>query len=239
MILTVVIAALLGAMINGLLIGGIGLSFFVVTLGSTAILTGVVNIWTGTETKYIDSALVGSIGVGHIAHIPVPIWIMLATFLIAYYVLRYTFFGRDIYAVGGNPQAARLAGLHVSRTLIAVYAITAGSAAVGSLIEAGRLGAASPLVGSDIPLQAAAAVLLGGTSFVGGVGGVVGTAVGVLFIGTLQNGLGIAGVSSFWQQVITGVILIAAVVIDWLRQNRPAFLSRRGEEPALEASVLD
>ena len=107
------------------------------------------------------------------------------------------------------------------------------------MIQAGRLGAASPLVGADIPLNSAAAVLLGGTSFVGGVGGVTGTAVGVLFIGTLQNGLSIAGVSSFWQEVVTGAILIAAVVIDWLRQNRPAFLSRRGEEPALEASVLD
>ena len=87
------------------------------------------------------------------------------------------------------------------------------------MIQAGRLGAASPIVGQSIPLDAAAAVLLGGTSFLGGVGGVTGTAVGVLFIGTLQNGLSIAGVSSFWQQVVTGVILIVAVAIDRLQQN--------------------
>ena len=96
-----------------------------------------------------------------------------------------------------------------------------GSArASAGVIQAGRLGAASPLVGADIPLNAAAGVLLGGTSFIGGVGGVTGTAVGVLFIGTLQNGLSIAGISSFWQEVVTGSILIAAVSFDRLQQSR-------------------
>ena len=90
------------------------------------------------------------------------------------------------------------------------------------------------------PFDAAAAVLLGGTSFAGGVGGVGGTAIGVLFLGDApERALGVGGVADYWQQIISGGILIAAVVIDWLRQNRPAFLSRRGEEPALEASVLD
>src|SRR5262249_34903481 len=100
-------------------------------------------------------------------------------------------------------------------------------AALGSVIQAGRLGAASPLVGTEIPLESAAAVLLGGTSFVGGVGSVVGTAVGVLFIGTLQNGLGIAGVSAFWQEVITGTILILAVLIARSRQDPSRFRLRR------------
>jgi len=90
---------------------------------------------------------------------------------------------------------------------------------IGGVIQAGRLGAASPLVGESTPLDAAAAVLLGGTSFLGGLGGVTGTAVGVLFIGTLQNGLSISGVSSFWQQVVTGVILILAIAIDLLQQT--------------------
>ena len=103
--------------------------------------------------------------------------------------------------------------------MISVYAIAGFGAALAGIIQAGRLGAASPLVGQDIPLSAAAGVLLGGTSFTGGVGGVTGTAVGVLFIGTLQNGLAIAGVSSFWQQVVTGVILIVAVGIDRLQQG--------------------
>ncbi len=105
-------------------------------------------------------------------------------------------------------------------------------AGLAGVIQAGRLGAASPQVGADIPLNSAAAVLLGGTSFIGGVGGVTGTAVGVLFIGTLQNGLSIAGISSFWQEIVTGAILIAAVSFDKLQQARGGRLFRpRTEAP--------
>jgi len=206
--------------VNGVLIGKVGLSFFVVTLGTLSLYQGIVNIWSGTETTYITSSFIDWFGFGTVLGIPSPIWIMLATYLIAFVVLRWTYFGRDVYAVGGNIEAARLSGINVSRTLIFVYGISGLTAALGGVIQAGRLGAASPIVGQSIPLDAAAAVLLGGTSFLGGVGGVTGTAVGVLFIGTLQNGLSISGVSSFWQQVVTGVILIVAVAIDRLQQNR-------------------
>lgn len=218
-VLCVAIGGLIGGGLNGVLIGRIGLSFFVVTLGSMAILRGAVNLWSGVETIYIDSKLIERIGVGEVVGFPVTIWIMLVTFLVAFYVLRFTYFGRDVYAVGGNIQAARLSGINVARTLIIVYAIAGGSAALATLIQAGRLAAASPLVGTELPLQAAAAVLLGGTSFIGGIGSVVGTAVGVLFIGTLQNGLGIAGVSAFWQDILTGSILILAVLIDRIREG--------------------
>ena len=216
---TLVAGALLGALVNGVLIGKVGLSFFVVTLGTLSLYQGIVNIWSGTKTTYITSSLIDWFGFGTVLGIPSPIWIMAATYLIAFVVLRWTYFGRDVYAVGGNIEAARLSGINVSRTLIFVYGITGLAAALGGIIQAGRLGAASPLVGASIPLDAAAAVLLGGTSFLGGVGGVTGTAVGVLFIGTMQNGLSISGVSSFWQQVVTGVILIVAVAIDRLQQN--------------------
>ena len=144
---------------------------------------------------------------------------MLGTFIVAFVILRWTYFGRDVYAVGGNSDAARLSGINVGWTLICVYAIAGLCAALAGVIQAGRLGAASPLVGADIPLDAAAGVLLGGTSFLGGVGGVTGTVVGVLFIGTLQNGLSIAGVQSFWQQIVTGAILIVAVGIDRIQQD--------------------
>ncbi len=216
---TLAAGALLGALVNGVLIGKVGLSFFVVTLGTLSLYQGIVNIWSGTKTTYITSPLIDWFGFGSIFGVPSPIWIMSATYLIAFVVLRWTYFGRDVYAVGGNIEAARLSGINVSRTLIFVYGIAGLAAALGSVIQDGRLGAASPIVGQSIPLDAAAAVLLGGTSFLGGVGGVTGTAVGVLFIGTMQNGLSIAGVSSFWQQVVTGVILILAVAIDRLQQN--------------------
>jgi ribose transport system permease protein len=211
--------AVIGGMVNGVLIGRFGLSFFVVTLGTLVLYRGIVNLWSDARTEYVTAPFIDRIGFGEVLGVATPIWIMLATFLLAAMLLRWTYFGRDVYAVGGNIDAARLSGIPVARTIILVYAIAGFCAALGGMIQVGRLGAASPLVGEDIPLQAAAAVLLGGTSFLGGVGGVTGTAVGVLFIGTLQNGLSIAGVASFWQQVVTGVILIAAVVIDRLQQR--------------------
>jgi ribose/xylose/arabinose/galactoside ABC-type transport system permease subunit len=215
----VLAGGVLGGAVNGVLIGKVGLSFFVVTLGTLVLYRGIVNLWSDSKTTYITDPFVDGLGFGELFGLATPIWLMLAVFLIAFVVLRWTYFGRDVYAVGGNIDASRLSGIPVARTLILVYAISGLCAALAGVVQAGRLGAASPLVGEDIPLQSAAAVLLGGTSFLGGVGGVVGTAVGVLFIGVLQNGLSIAGVSSFWQQVVTGTILIVAVAIDRIQQN--------------------
>ena len=241
-VLTLLAGATIGAAVNGVLIGRVGLSFFVVTLGTLSLYEGIVNIWSDTKTTYITSSLIDGIGFGKGLGLATPIWIMIATFVVAFVVLRWTYFGRDVYAVGGNIEAARLSGINVGRTLMAVYAIAGLGAALAGIIQAGRLGAASPQVGQDIPLAAAAAVLLGGTSFTGGVGSVVGTAVGVLFIGTLQNGLSIAGVSSFWQQVVTGVILIVAVAIDRLQQNPSGRFTRRrdssGHGPTSQSEPL-
>jgi ribose transport system permease protein len=229
-VLTVLIGMLVGGGVNGMLIGRAGLSFFVVTLGTASLFQGLVSIWSGTKTTYIDSTLIDGIGFGSAFGLVTPIWIMLGVFVVAFAVLRWTYFGRDVYAVGGNVDAARLSGIRVTRTLVAVYAIVGFCAALAGVIQAGRLGASSPIVGADIPLAAAAAVLIGGTSFLGGIGGVTGTAVGVLFIGTLQNGLAIRGVSSFWQQVVTGAILILAVGIDRLQQNPVGLRVRRSRE---------
>ncbi|HET7128170.1 MAG TPA: ABC transporter permease [Gaiellaceae bacterium] len=219
-VLTLVAGLAIGGAVNGLLIGRGRLSFFVVTLGTASLYQGIVSIWSGTKTTYIDSSFVDWLGFGKVAGVDAPILLMVAVFLLALVVLRWTYFGRDVYAVGGNIDAARLSGIDVTTTLVAVYAIAGLAASFAGVIQAGRLGASSPIVGADIPLSAAAAVLLGGTSFTGGVGGVTGTAVGVLFIGTLQNGLAIRGVSSFWQQVVTGVILILAVGIDRIQERR-------------------
>jgi ribose transport system permease protein len=226
-VLTIAIGALIGGGVNGLLIGRARLSFFVVTLGTASLYQGIVSIWSQTKTTYIDSSLIGGIGFGSFLGISTPIWLMLAVFIVAFFVLRWTYFGRDVYAVGGNIDAARLSGINTTATLVAVYAIVGGCAGLAGVIQAGRLGASSPIVGADIPLSAAAGVLLGGTSFVGGVGGVTGTAVGVLFIGALQNGLAINGISSFWQQVVTGAILIVAVGIDRIQQNPSGLRFRR------------
>ena len=145
---------------------------------------------------------------------------MIAVFVISLFVLHFTRFGRAVYAVGGNKEAARLSGINVAMVIVAVYAISGFFAGLAGVIQTGRLGAAAPVAGTGIELSAAAAVLLGGTSFSGGSGGVGGTVVGVLFIGVLRNGLGLMGVSAFWQDVVTGIILIAAISIDRISQLR-------------------
>lgn len=213
-ILAVLFGALIGAFVNGFFVGTLNLSFFVVTLASMITLTGVVNIWSGTQSYFVNSPLINRIGVMNTLGLPTAIWIMIVTFVIALYVQHRTYWARDVYAIGGSLVAARLSGIRTSLILTSVYALSGACAALGGIITIGRIGAATPQPDPNLPLQAIAAVLLGGTSLLGGQGGVGGTALGVLFIGTLQNGLSLSGVSSFWQQVITGIILVAAVLGD-------------------------
>jgi ribose transport system permease protein len=227
-LLTLGLGLVLGGAVNGFLIGRIGLSFLVVTLGTLILFQGALNLWSDTETQQVISPLLDSLAFDALLGIPVPVWIMATVFLVALYVQRSTYFGRDIYAVGGSPEAARLSGIKVARTIIAVYAIAGLLAALGGVLQVARIGAASPLVGEALIFDAAAAVLLGGTSFAGGVGGVGGTAVGVLFLATLQNGLSVSGVESFWQQIITGAILIAAVLLDKVQREGWSSLRRVG-----------
>jgi len=122
-LVTIAAGALIGGFVNGVLIGRVGLSFFVVTLGTLSLYRGIVNIWSGTKTTYINSSLMNDIGFRHVLGLPVPIWIMIVVYLVAFVVLRWTYFGRDVYAVGGNIEAARLSGINVPRTLMLVYAI--------------------------------------------------------------------------------------------------------------------
>jgi ribose transport system permease protein len=230
-LLTLALGLILGGGLNGFLIGRIGLSFLVVTLGTLILFQGATNLWSDTKTTQVISPFLDSLAFDDVLGIPVPVWIMAVVFLIALYVQRSTYFGRDMYAVGGSPEAARLSGIKVSRTIIAVYAIAGLLAALGGVLQVARIGAASPLVGEALIFDAAAAVLLGGTSFAGGVGGVGGTAVGVLFLATLQNGLSVSGVESFWQQIITGAILIVAVLLDKAQRDGWSSLARARVEP--------
>jgi ribose/xylose/arabinose/galactoside ABC-type transport system permease subunit len=229
-LIVLAVGALAGTLVNGLLIGRLGLPFFVITLATLILYRGLVNLISDTKTESINSSLLDTIAFDKFLGVPIPVWIMLATLVLAVYLLRRTYFGRDVYAVGGNPAAAELSGINVSRTLMAVYGIVGLAAALGGVIQSARIGAASPAVGEDIIFAAAAAVLLGGTAFSGGVGGVVGTAVGVLFLAALQNGLSVAGLQTFWQQIVTGAILIAAMLLDKARRDglgRGGFSGRR------------
>lgn len=213
---------LLGGCVNGVLIGKIRLNFFVVTLGTSSLFTGALNVVTNGKTNSIgepESSLFYRLGNGDVLTIPVPVVLSLVVLLISGYVLRFTSFGRAIYAVGGNPEAARLAGVNVSWVYVCVYGIGGLLAATAGMVDASRLASASPTAGASLALTAGAAVLLGGTSFYGGMGGVGGTVVGVLLIAVLQNGLGLMGVSAFWQGVVTGIVLIVAVLLDKLQSR--------------------
>lgn len=219
-ILVVLISAAIGGIVNGFLIGKVGLSFFVVTLASLAIFRGTAYVLTNGLTKPIaDWPLIQRIGDGNAGPVPVPAIIMVIVFAVSWYVLRFTYFGRNVYAVGGNIEAARLSGIRTHWVTTAVYAITGGAAGLAGVMQAGRLLSVSPVVGAGVELDVAAAVLLGGTSLAGGIGSVTGTAFGVLFIAALRNGLTIVGVASFWQLIVTGLILIAAVGYDQARRG--------------------
>jgi ribose transport system permease protein len=219
-VLTILFGAGIGGLINGVLIGPLGLSVFVVTLASLTALSGIDYLWSHVDSFYVTTPVVSQISIDSILGVPTLIWIMVGTLLAFLYVQTRTYFGRDVYAIGGSIVAARLSGIRTSAVLIAVYAISGACAALGGVMAIGRTGAATPDVDANLPLQAIAAVLLGGTALTGGAGGVLGTAAGVLFIGILDNGLSLAGISSFWQNIITGVILVAAVLGDRVHFRR-------------------
>ncbi|MGH2857021.1 MAG: ABC transporter permease, partial [Solirubrobacteraceae bacterium] len=161
-----------------------------------------------------SNSLIHVIGVNAVAGVPVSVIIAALVLLVGLAVLHFTGFGRQVYIVGGNREAARLAGISVSGVEIAVYAIAAGCAAIAGVLTASRLASAAPDTGTGVELTAAAAVMIGGTSLFGGSGGLFGTLLGVLFLGVLSNGLTLAGISAFWQDVVTGIVLILAISVD-------------------------
>jgi ribose transport system permease protein len=210
-----------GALATGFPIAVLDVSFFVVTLGVLVATRGLASVIANGEVKglYEDETL-RRLGTASVGNVTLPVFIALGVLLLAVLVTRYTGYGRRVYAVGGNSEAARLAGINVAAVRLSTYAISAGLAALAGAIEAGRLAAASPVADQGIEFSAAAAALLGGTSFVGGIGTMIGTFLGVLFLGILQNGLIIASISVYWQGVITGAVLFASVLIDRFRRRR-------------------
>jgi ribose transport system permease protein len=210
-----------GIVVTGYPISGLGLNFFVVTLGIAFAARGVALVITGGSSQGLyEEELLRSIGNGAIGGIAYIVFIAIGVLLAAICVTRYTGYGRMVYAVGGNAEAARLAGINVTLVRLSAYAICAGLAAFGGFLEAGRLAAAAPDTDTGIEFTAAAAVLLGGTSFIGGVGTMLGTFLGVIFLGVLQNGLIISSISVYYQNVITGAVLVLSVLIDRFRQHR-------------------
>jgi len=220
-VLCVLFCSLMGALINGGLIAYGGFNFFVVTLAMMQLLRGAALVLSnGLPVSTIEHPLIQYLGDGFVGRVPVPVIIAVLAGVIGYVVLGWTRFGRSVYGVGGNETAARLAGVDVKRVRLAVYTISAFTAGIGAVMLTGRLTSSQPVSGAaGLELSAAAAVLLGGASFAGGSGTIAGTAIGVVFLGVLANGITLAGVPSYWQGIATGLVLVAAIALDRLRSK--------------------
>ncbi|WP_276675407.1 ribose ABC transporter permease [Caldibacillus debilis] len=210
-----VLGALMGAA-NGFVIAKGKVAPFIATLATMTIFRGLTLVYTEGRpiTGFSDSVAFKMIGRGYFLGVPVPVYIMLAIFLILYLVLKKTTFGRGVYAVGGNEEASRLSGLNVDRIKIGVYTISGLLSAFAGIILASRLNSAQPTAGISYELDAIAAVVIGGTSLSGGRGRIAGTLIGALIIGVLNNGLNLLNVSSFYQQVVKGGVILLAVLLD-------------------------
>lgn len=209
-------------LVNGLLVAWLGLQPFIATVATLIAARGLVyivsdgaNIILRDPPKWFEA-----IGSGHLGPVPVPIFIAATVVLVLWFLLTRTAFGRHVYAVGANEEAAHLYGVKVRLTKVLVYCISGLLAALASIIQVSRLTVAEPNAGQLIELDAIAATLIGGTTFDGGTGGVPGTVLGVLILAVLGNLLNLKGVSPFVQMVLQGAIIVIAVVVSELRQRR-------------------
>jgi len=214
--LSLVIAAGIGV-VNGLFTTRLRLNPLIVTLGMMSIVSGLSLVLTGGLTRPMMFPTFNWIGQGRFAGVPIPLIIMAVTFIVLWVLLTRTRFGRFVYASGGNAEAARLIGIPVDRTIIVLYVVSALSGAAAGIILCAMLGAAAPTSAGQYLLTVIAAIILGGTSLNGGRGSVWGTLLAILILGTLNNGLTLLNVSSFWQDVTRGVVLMLAVSLDQIR----------------------
>ena len=221
-LITVAICVLIGV-IHGLFVSKLHMHGFLITLVTLGLALGVATaMTTGYPITGVQTDL-QNFTQGSVVGIPIPFIVFVVVALIAVVLTRFTYIGRHIYAVGGNPEAARLSGIPVDRRIILCYAISSGCAAIVGIISAGRLTEGSPAAGSGTELTAIAACVLGGISLLGGQGSIMGAFIGAMFIGVLANAMIILEVSPYWQQVVLGIVLLIAITFDmWRRRRREA-----------------
>lgn len=205
--------------INGLLVTHVKLPAFIATLGMMSIARGLALYIADGRSISGFSGKLNFIGSGTILGIPTMIFIMAITFSIGIFILKYTCSGRYIYAIGGNVEATRLSGINTNRYTLLVYLICGLTAGLAAVLLTSRLDSAQPVAGQSYELQAIAATVIGGTSLDGGEGHLSGTLVGALIIAVLNNGLNLLNVSSYIQQIVIGVVIIMAVMIDRVRRK--------------------
>ena len=219
--LVILITLLIGltiGLLNGLLISKGRLQPFIATLGTMTLLRGLTLVYTQGRPISIfgsnTSALFSKIGTGYFLKIPIPVYIMLLVFFIAWYTLNHLKIGRYTYALGSNEEATMYSGIKTDNIKLFVYAVSGVLAAIAGIIVTARLGSAQPTAGAGYELDAIAAVVIGGTSMAGGIGTIFGTAIGALIIGILNNALNMLQVSSYYQDVAKGIVILIAVLLD-------------------------
>lgn len=219
-ILVSILAGIAAGLMNGLFITQLKVPPFVATLGMMGIARGFALILCKGVPIYGLTEGYMWLGQGKIfGVIPVPTLIVALLFIIAFFVLKYTKFGRFTYAIGSNAEATRLSGVNINRVTLGIYMVSGMLAAVAGVIESARLATIQPAGGNGYELLAIGAVVIGGTSLFGGEGEITATLIGALIVTTIRNGLNILGVYAFWQYVVNGLIIITAVAIDQIRRK--------------------
>lgn len=209
----------LAGVVNGSLIAAFQIPPFIATLGMMTIARGLAYIYSnGRPVSTLNDDFL-FIGGGDILGVPVPIIVFGIVIVLAHIMLNFTRFGRHVYAIGGNEIAARVSGVNLGRTKVLIYTFSGLMAGLGGAVLTARVQSATPALGMGYELDAIASAIIGGTSFAGGIGTVWGTVVGALIIGVMNNGLDLLNVSPFYQQVVKGLIIIVAIIIDE-RKNR-------------------
>jgi ribose/xylose/arabinose/galactoside ABC-type transport system permease subunit len=224
---TIIISLSVGVIlgfVNGVLISKFKLQPMISTLGTLSIARGLTLISTSGRPIFVLDPTLNYLGNGKILGIPVAVLIAILVFAVGHIILTYSEFGRYVYAIGGNEEATRLSGIKVDRHKIFIYMISGFCAALVGVVLVGLLGASEPTVGQGLELDAIAVTAIGGTNLMGGIGGVVGTVIGSVLIGTIKNSLTILNIVSYYQQVVIGVVIIIAVLLEYFRGRR---VSRR------------
>ncbi len=207
-------------LLQGTLIGKLKIPAFIVTLGGLGAWRGATLVWSGGQPISSFSSDFKYWGQGFIGRVPVPVIFFVVFVAIGHIVLKYTQYGRWIYALGGNREAARLSGLSTTALTVSVYVISGFCAGLAGFLLTSRLNSAEQVAGQNYELRAIAAVVIGGTSLFGGAGGVIGTFIGAMLIGVLDNGLVILGVSPNYQPIVVGAIIVLSVYVDQLAKQR-------------------
>lgn len=224
--LSIILGLLIGTvagLINGVIISKFRVPAFIVTMAMMNIASGVAYVYSGGRSTRITEEFFVQIGTGYIFRvIPLPVIYMVLLIALFVFLLNKTKFGTYIYAIGGNRESARVSGVPIIKVEITVFTITGFLSAFAGLVLASRMYSGQPAVGSGYELDAIAACVLGGVSMSGGRGRISGTVIGAMVIGIISNGLNLMGVSSFWQSIVKGVIILFAILIDTQKGNESA-----------------